>query len=208
MTPENDYNYNAFHIRRQLRRTLTLTLFRILLRRFPLLFFALHLVIFQHLPAGASELQEARVSNVHDGDTVTLRINNRMLKTRLIGIDAPEMGQRPWGKRSKEHLISIMTQNDWTVLVETDVVKQDKFNRPLAYLFTRSSEFINERMVLDGYAVLFTIPPNVKYAERFSRAQQAARSAGAGIWGPRGLKEQPVKWREKHPRNNPNMHQD
>jgi endonuclease YncB( thermonuclease family) len=45
-------------------------------------------------------LQEVQVIKVHDGDTLTLMINGRMRKTRLIGIDAPEMNQRPWGRRA------------------------------------------------------------------------------------------------------------
>jgi len=145
-------------------------------------------------------VQEAQVIKVHDGDTVTLRLNGKFLKTRLIGIDAPEMMQRPWGKKAKEHLIDLLNHTDWTVLVETDVVKRDKYNRLLAYLWTKQKELINEKMVLNGYAVLFTIPPNVKFVDRFTRAEQQARQAKKGIWGPKGLKEKPLKYRELHPR--------
>ena len=55
-------------------------------------------------------------------------------------------------------------------------------------------------MVLDGYAVLFTIRPNVRYKDKFIRAEQRARQERKGIWGENGLKEAPVKYREKHPR--------
>ncbi|MCK9420568.1 MAG: thermonuclease family protein [Nitrospirae bacterium] len=141
-----------------------------------------------------------RVVKVHDGDTVTLVISGRMRKTRLIGIDAPEMNQRPWGRQAKEHLIGIMNNTGWLVTVETDEVTHDKYGRALVYLWTNNNELINERMVLDGYAVLFTIKPNVKYRDTFSRAEQRARQELKGIWGPKGLKEAPVKYREKHPR--------
>jgi micrococcal nuclease len=140
------------------------------------------------------------VIKVHDGDTVTLMVNGKMRETRLIGIDAPEMNQRPWGRQAKEHLIDIMNHTDWLVTVETDEVKQDKYGRGLVYLWTNNNELINERMVLDGYAVLFTIKPNVRYRDRFSRAEKLARREMKGIWGPNGLKESPAKYREKHPR--------
>ena len=145
-------------------------------------------------------VREVRVVKVHDGDTVTLMLDGRMRKARLIGIDAPEMNQRPWGRRSKEHLTGILDHAGWMALVETDVVTHDKFDRPLVYLRTRDNELVNERMVLDGYAVLFTIKPNVKYREKFSRAERQARQEQKGIWGPKGLKESPSKYREKHPR--------
>lgn len=148
----------------------------------------------------AQTSSEVRVIKVHDGDTVTLMVNGKMRKTRLIGIDAPEMNQRPWGRRAKEHLIDIMNHTDWMVTVETDEVKQDKYGRALVYLRTNNNELINERMVRDGYAVLFTIKPNVRYRSVFSRAEKLARQEMKGIWGPNGLKEAPVKYREKHPR--------
>lgn len=150
--------------------------------------------------SGALKLTEARVLKVHDGDTVTVQMEGKKYRTRLVGIDAPEMGQGVWGKNAKKHLIKIIKQNNWKVLVETDVVKLDKYNRPLVYLWTRDNELINERMLLDGYAALFTIQPNSKYADRFKKAQHIAREKKAGIWGPDGLKERPLDYKKKHPR--------
>lgn len=146
------------------------------------------------------KLQEARVHQVHDGDTITLRWNGKKYRMRLIGIDAPEMKQRPWGRRAKEHLIQIMKRTNWTVYVETDVERIDKYGRLLAYLWTRKHALINERMIVDGYAVMFPIEPNTKYSERFSTAESRAREGQKGIWGPEGLQESPVEWRKKHPR--------
>ncbi len=143
---------------------------------------------------------EVLVIEVNDGDTVTVRIDGKEYRARLIGIDAPELGQWPWGERAKDHLIALMYDAGWKVLVETDVVKSDKYDRLLAYLWTQQGELINERMLLDGCAVLFTIPPNVKYANRFTKAEARARRERKGIWGTEGLRESPLEYREKHPR--------
>jgi micrococcal nuclease len=145
-------------------------------------------------------LREARVLKVHDGDTVTILMDGKEYRTRLIGIDAPEMGQRPWGNRAKDHLISIMKHNDWAVYVETGIVQFDKYNRLLAYLWIKEKDCINERMLLDGYAVLFTIQPNSRHVDRFKKAQRIAREQRRGIWGPDGLKETPLDYKKKHPR--------
>lgn len=145
-------------------------------------------------------LQEVKVIKVHDGDTVTLLINGRMRKTRLIGIDAPEMNQRPWGRQAREHLIDILNHTDWAVTMETDVVTTDKYGRSLVYLWTKNREFINELMIRDGYAVMFTIKPNNTYADRFKKAEQFAQGGRKGIWGPNGLKERPIEYKKKHPR--------
>ena len=110
------------------------------------------------------------------------------------------MNQRPWGRPAREQLVDIMNLTDWRVTVETDEVTNDKYGRSLVYLWTSRNELINERMVLDGYAVLFRIKPNIRYSDTFSRAEQRARQEMKVIWGPKGLKEAPVKYREKHPR--------
>jgi len=141
----------------------------------------------------------AHVHQVHDGDTVTLRLNGKKYRTRLIGIDAPEMGQKPWGRRAKQHLIKIMRQTNWTVTVDTDEERLDKYGRLLAYLWTKKT-MINEKMLADGFAMTFPMTPNVKYTDKFSRAEQNAQKTKKGIWGQDGLTESPAEYRRKHPR--------
>jgi micrococcal nuclease len=145
-------------------------------------------------------LQEARVIKVNDGDTVTLRMDSKTYKARLIGFDAPEMGQGPWGKKAREHLWTMLKGSGWNVSVERGVETYDKYGRLLVYLWTRDKTFVNEKMLADGYAVLFTFQPNSKYADLFRKAQRLARENKTGIWGPDGLKERPVEYKKKHPR--------
>jgi micrococcal nuclease len=162
------------------------------------------LLAFLSLPAlrvfSSPSLQEARVIAVNDGDTVTLRMNGKEYRTRLVGIDGPEMGQEPWGERSRQHLRKILKEAGWNVFVETDIRTHDKYNRLLVYLWDHNKRLINEQMLLDGYAVLFTIPPNTAYTDRFKRAQRIARERKLGIWGPDGLKERPLEYKKTHPR--------
>lgn len=132
------------------------------------------------------------VTSVIDGDTVI--INGE--RVRLIGIDAPESGQLPWGPRATEHLKDILSGNQWKVKVETDVQKRDRYGRILAYLWI-DGRLINLEMVRDGYAVVLTIPPNVKYAERFVKAQKYARENRKGFWAEGGLEKSPSEYRKE-----------
>jgi micrococcal nuclease len=145
-------------------------------------------------------LHQARVITVNDGDTITIRMNGREYRTRLVGIDAPEMGQEPWGQRAREHLREILKDMRWNIFVETDIQLLDKYNRLLIYAWDGENRLINEQMLLDGYAVLFTIQPNSRHADRFRKAQQSAREKKVGIWGGDGLKERPLDYKKKHPR--------
>ena len=145
-------------------------------------------------------LPEATVTRVVDGDTVALDMNTRTFRARLIGIDAPEMGQEPWGRKAKKHLREILKASGGKVRVETDVTKYDKYDRLLAYLWLDDKTLVNELMVRDGFAVLFTIQPNNRYADRLRKAQDAAKENHAGIWGQNGLTEKPIEYKKNHPR--------
>lgn len=141
-----------------------------------------------------------KVETVYDGDTIGARIENRREKIRLIGIDAPEMGQRPWGRKAREYLESLIASSSGHVLLEYDVERRDKFNRILAYIKTKDGRMVNAELVRNGYAVLFTFPPNVRHVGEFTSAQTEAREKRLGIWGNRGLKQMPVDYRREHPR--------
>lgn len=152
-------------------------------------------------PVGAGrDLPEARIVDVNDGDTVVISMEGKTCRTRLIGIDAPEMGQKPWGRKAKTHLRKILKASGGRVRVEMDITKYDKYDRLLAYLWLDDGTLINELMLKDGYAVLFTIQPNSKHVDRLKKAQYAARETRSGIWGPNGLAEIPIEYKKAHSR--------
>ncbi|MFN3265126.1 MAG: thermonuclease family protein, partial [Aquificaceae bacterium] len=55
--------------------------------------------------------------------------------------------------------------------------------RLLAYVWLSDGRMLNEVLVKEGYAMVYTIPPNVKYQERFLQAQRYARENRKGLWG-------------------------
>lgn len=132
------------------------------------------------------------VERVGDGDTFTCRDGR---KVRLIGIDTPELGQGEPGRRAHQALRELLPRGT-TVRLESDVTPRDRYRRVLAYVWTGSS-LVNERLVREGWAVLYTLPPNVKYARRLERAQQAARSERAGLWRSGGFECLPRAWRRR-----------
>ncbi len=141
----------------------------------------------------------AMVVRVNDGDTITVLINGRREKIRLIGIDAPELGQQPWGWRAKRHLEDVLSSSGG-ITIEYDIEQRDKYGRLLAYVRTADGRLVNTEMLKDGYAVLFTFPPNVRHVEDFKSAQRQARERRLGIWGKGGLSQLPADWRRQHPR--------
>ncbi len=139
-----------------------------------------------------------KLIRVHDGDTVSVIINRKKEKVRLIGIDAPELRQRPWGTISKKHLNKIFEDSGWSVAIELDIDQRDKYGRLLAYIWTRDGKMVNLEMIKGGHAVLYTIPPNVKHADEFREAQRTARENRLNIWGKKGLRQFPEDYRKTH----------
>jgi len=41
---------------------------------------------------------------------------------------------------------------------------------------------LNEVLLEEGYATVYTVPPNVRYAERFVELQRKAMREGKGLW--------------------------
>jgi len=121
----------------------------------------------------------ARVLSVHDGNTITVQLEDRKEKVRLIGIDAPEIDQAPWGVQARDVLRGLVDSK--TVRLETDITERDQYRRLLAYVYV-GEMLVNAEMVRQGQAVLYTVPPNVAHVEDYQKAQQEAREAGRGVW--------------------------
>jgi len=128
------------------------------------------------------------VTRVVDGDTFWAddgTLNG--LKVRLIGLDAPEIHATArkeagyFGPESRDYLRKLLAGKK--VRLEYDVVKYDQYGRTLAYVFLEDGTFVNAELLKGGYAVVLTIPPNVRYADEFLRFQRKARRQNQGLWG-------------------------
>jgi micrococcal nuclease len=142
------------------------------------------------------------VLSVVDGDTIRVRIPpGKVESVRLIGIDTPESHPNKradlqarelsldrqavleMGGRAAARMTELVKACGGRVVLVTDVTVRDKYGRILAYVWSPDRKvFLNERMVADGYAMLLTIPPNVRYAKRFREAFRKAVETGAGLW--------------------------
>lgn len=135
------------------------------------------------------------VKKVVDGDTVVLSTGE---KVRLIGIDAPEARHNEklkrdmektkkdadtiiaLGKRSTQFTRSLVEGK--RVRLEFDVERRDRYGRLLAYLYTEDGVFVNAEILKEGYAMVMTVPPNVKYKDFFAELQKKARENKLGLW--------------------------
>jgi micrococcal nuclease len=128
----------------------------------------------------------ARVLHVVDGDTIRVRLDGRSERVRYIGIDTPE-SKRPdtpvecFARPAAAENARLVARE--RVRLVFDVERRDRFGRLLAYVYrARDGAFVNAALVRSGFARTLTIPPNVRFAERFAALAADARRAGRGLW--------------------------
>lgn len=133
----------------------------------------------------ASDLVEAQVTRVVDGDTIQVLIDGVEYRVRYIGIDTPETkhptrGVEPFGPEASQANSELVEGK--TVLLEKDVSETDQYGRLLRYVYV-DDLMVNEELLRRGLARVATFPPDVKYVDRFLEIQRAAQEAGLGMWG-------------------------
>jgi len=143
------------------------------------------------LPRGERGELTGVVVRVVDGDTVHVRLADRLEKVRYIGIDTPETnhptrGLEPGGRAAAE--VNGRLVADRAVRLEPDVQLRDRYGRLLAYVWVTGPDggelMVNAELVRLGYAQVLTVPPNVRHAELFRKLQADARDHRRGLWGP------------------------
>ncbi len=131
---------------------------------------------------------------VKDGDSIRVDVGGRVEEVRLLGIDAPEWDQAPWGERAEARLAELCDGAE--VVLEVDVEHRDKYRRLLCWVW-KGDELLNATLLEEGLAVLYTWPPNVSHTRELTAAQARAREGRKGFWAEGGLAVSPQKWRRK-----------
>ncbi len=136
--------------------------------------------------ASQGDSATVQVVRVIDGDTIQVCcVFGDREKVRYIGVDTPEIhhpmiGVERAGKEASEANRKLVDGK--TVSLEFDVEQRDRYGRLLAYVFLEDGTFVNASLVENGYAMVMTVPPNVKHQELFVMLQREAREAKRGLW--------------------------
>jgi micrococcal nuclease len=120
----------------------------------------------------------ATVLFVIDGDTIEVFLEGRNDRLRLLGIDAPELGECGYHE-ARSALVDLVDGID--VRLEADVSDRDQFGRLLRYVWV-GDVLVNEVLVSQGAAIARRYPPDTALAQRLETAQTEARAAARGLW--------------------------
>jgi micrococcal nuclease len=124
-----------------------------------------------------------RVTRVIDGDTIELADGERV---RYLGMDTPETvnpkkSVQCYGPEASARNHALL--DGQLVRLVRDVEDTDMYGRLLRYVYLPDGTFVNLALVADGYARVYTWPPNIAHTLEFQNAQTQAKAAGRGLWG-------------------------
>ena len=122
-----------------------------------------------------SDASTGWVRYVVDGDTIELADGR---KVRYLGINTPERGQ-PFYEEAKALNAQLVAGKQ--VRLEFDMDTRDQYGRVLAHVFVDGTH-VNLELVRQGYANVYTVPPNLKYSEDLRAAERIARERQRGLW--------------------------
>ena len=143
--------------------------------------------------------QKTLVTRIIDGDVIQVLYGGVEKRVRLIGIDAPErridrkalkdanMSEHDieaiveMGARAKAYVNGLIKRGNF-VTIEFDIKEMDRYGRLLCYVYLSNGKMLNEEIVRAGYAIVKTIPPNVKYKDKFLNAFNYAEETKGGLW--------------------------
>jgi micrococcal nuclease len=137
------------------------------------------------VPAAAQPALEGVVVRIVDGDTIHVRLGERVEKVRYIGVNTPEVhhpskGEEPGGREAA--VVNRQLVDGRRVRLELDAQARDRYGRLLAYVWVDET-MVNAELVRRGFAQVMTVPPNVRHQTLFLKLQREARDAGRGLWG-------------------------
>ena len=124
------------------------------------------------------------VLKVIDGDTISIKINEKTEIVRLIGIDAPETGTSGacFAAEATNALKTALHSKRVNLEKDHTQGERDKYDRLLAYVFTESGTHIGEYLVREGFAREYTYNKSYKYQTAFKAAQKSAQDSKKGLW--------------------------
>lgn len=130
------------------------------------------------------------VIRVVDGDTLRLSIpdaNSPTTTVRLLGVDAPEMhhdeqGRMFYAPEATEFVQQLCCGRAVTVYLDRMTERtRGNYGRLLAYVELPDGRFLNEALLLEGFAYA-DLRFRHSYYQRYQQLEATARSLHKGLW--------------------------
>lgn len=136
-----------------------------------------------------------RVSSVIDGDTVGVKLNGKIKKVRLIGMDSPEWTSKKqcYGNYATARAKKLLSGKKVKVITDKTQGKHDKYGRLLAYIKYDGSKDFGKAMIAGGFAKEYTYKKKYANQSSYKSAQTKAKKDRKGMWSKKCNYYKPAK---------------
>ncbi len=135
--------------------------------------------------SGGAEAKRAVVTGIADGDTIEVRVGDRIEGVRLVGIDTPEVyfGKECGGAGASRSIGRMLDRGDGVRLIrDRSQENRDRYGRLLRYVERRGRD-LGRRQVRKGRATVYVYESPFGRLASYQRAKRAAKARDRGVWG-------------------------
>lgn len=128
------------------------------------------------------------VTYVVDGDTLNVKVDDKVITVRVLGINTPETvdPRKPpecYGKEASDEAKRILKDQKVRLALNPNREVKDKYGRYLAYVYIENSVFFNEYMLENGFAREYTFGSPYSMQTDFRSIEKNAKGNSLGLWG-------------------------
>ncbi|MBP3765845.1 MAG: thermonuclease family protein [Bacilli bacterium] len=132
----------------------------------------------------AAERYEVTLNKCVDGDTAWFNLNNKIIKTRFLGIDTPESTTKieEYGKEASNYTCSkLKSSKKIEIEYDANSDKTDKYNRHLVWVFI-DDKLLQSDILKEGLAEVKYIYGDYLYLDQLNEAEEYAKEHKLNIW--------------------------
>jgi len=135
----------------------------------------------------ATDVQTYVVTQVIDGDTLTVDIDGVTESIRVLGINTPETeyssrGAECFGAEASTYAKTLLEGTEVSLTADDTQDARDKYDRILAYVTLPDGRDFGQVMIADGYAYEYTHIYSYKNQQLYKAAQAHAQEDEVGLW--------------------------
>ncbi|UDQ97302.1 thermonuclease family protein [Lentisphaerota bacterium WC36G] len=143
----------------------------------------------------------AKVIKVIDGDTIKIKVFDKIINLSLYGVDAPEIGQE-FSFKSRNYLQGLVYNKE--IIVEPVEIENNKKDLIAKIYFIKENsdsdlekgEYINKKIIYNGYA--WHDQKIARYDKKLRNAQQHAQHNNFGLWDSKTIPIKPEIFRQEY----------
>ena len=127
-----------------------------------------------------------RVTSFTDGDTISVDMDGKTEKVRLIGVDTPETHDprksvQCYGQSAAAFTKQLIGANRVRLQTDTETTNRDRYDRLLRYVYLPDGRLVNAEIIKQGYGFAYVYFPFTKM-EEFKNYQATAEKQGTELW--------------------------